>query len=227
MPKPRRTPKTSKTPKTPQPRVRRGRAVLWCIIASDHTLFREALKALLAIKKTLQIGDVPDLISAKYATKILQPDILMVDQRLMRGNARAVLVDIRKLSPKTKILCLADSRSTAPAPRGIDLLPSDQGTIPLMNTLDRLTHGRLPVSGPGAERKARGLLSGISKRELQIITLISQGLRNAEVAKKCSIAVKTVKAHITRIFLRLGVTDRQSLIRTSRELGLLPAEGAK
>jgi DNA-binding NarL/FixJ family response regulator len=201
--------------------------VLWCIIASDNALYREALKALLAIKKTLQIGDVPDLISARYATKILQPDILLVDQRLMRGNARAVLVDMRKQSPKTEIVCLADSRSTAPAPPGTHLLPNDAGLVALMNKLERLTHGRLPVSGAGAERKARGVLSGISQRELQIITLISQGFRNAEVAKKCGIAVKTVKAHITRIFLRLGVPDRQSLIRTSRELGLLPAEGSK
>jgi DNA-binding CsgD family transcriptional regulator len=52
----------------------------------------------------------------------------------------------------------------------------------------------------------------ISKKEREIIVLISQGLRNREIAEKLSISEQTVKAHLSRIFRKTNVTSRSQLV---------------
>ena len=62
---------------------------------------------------------------------------------------------------------------------------------------------------------------GISKREHEVLELMSQGLSNQEIADKLFVSPNTIKTHSSSIFLKLEVTRRTQAIRKARELGLI------
>ena len=63
---------------------------------------------------------------------------------------------------------------------------------------------------------------GITRRELEILDLIAQGLSNREIAEKLFVSENTVKTHCSRVFDKLGAKRRTQAVLLSKELGLLP-----
>jgi len=61
----------------------------------------------------------------------------------------------------------------------------------------------------------------LSPRELEVLTLIDEGLTNAEIAQELTLAPSTVKTHINNIYGKLGVESRTQALKTAREKGLL------
>jgi LuxR family maltose regulon positive regulatory protein len=80
-----------------------------------------------------------------------------------------------------------------------------------------------PSSSPGAPRSAmpQPLVEPLSKRELEILCLIAQGLTNLEIAQQIFISAQTVKVHTRNIYGKLGVNSRQQAVSKARTLGLL------
>ncbi len=65
------------------------------------------------------------------------------------------------------------------------------------------------------------LVEPLSKRELEVLRLIADGLSNQEIAEHLVVGKSTVKTHVNRIFAKLGATSRKQAIARARELGLL------
>jgi len=63
---------------------------------------------------------------------------------------------------------------------------------------------------------------GISKREFEVLQLISQGLSNQEIADKLFVSTNTIKTHSSNLFGKLDARRRTQAIQRARELGLLP-----
>lgn len=94
----------------------------------------------------------------------------------------------------------------------------------LMSVAGRVRDG-IPAGAPPVPRPV--LPSGLTRRESQITDLVARGLANGQVAARLGITAKTVEAHLTRIYRKLGVTCRSSLVRAvSAESAVLAAEGA-
>src|SRR3546814_20922669 len=62
---------------------------------------------------------------------------------------------------------------------------------------------------------------GLTRRELEVAMLLLQGLRQEDVAKRLSLSAKTINTHKSRLFQKLGLADRMSLARLSRQYGLV------
>ena len=85
-----------------------------------------------------------------------------------------------------------------------------------------------PILAPNAprdpfvadERKREDL--GITRRELEILGLIAQGMSNREIAEKLYVSENTVKTHCSRVFDKLGAKRRTQAVQIGKELGLLP-----
>ncbi len=79
-----------------------------------------------------------------------------------------------------------------------------------------------PAGGPFIpdERKREGL--HITRRELEILELIAQGLSNREIAEKLFVSESTVKTHSSRVFDKLGARRRTQAVQLGKEFGLLP-----
>ena len=85
----------------------------------------------------------------------------------------------------------------------------------------------LPTEGTQAKSRHRhaseiqNLIEPLSKRELEILSLMAQGLSNQEIAQQIFISTQTVKVHIRNIYGKLGVSNRLQAISKARVLGLL------
>ena len=70
------------------------------------------------------------------------------------------------------------------------------------------------------EKQREGL--GITRRELEILELIAQGMSNREIAEKLYVSENTVKTHSSRVFSKLGAKRRTQAVQLGKEFGLLP-----
>jgi DNA-binding CsgD family transcriptional regulator len=96
--------------------------------------------------------------------------------------------------------------------------------IRLTGTRQKVVLLEVPLSAPEpsvpAETK-RGDL-GITRRELEVLELIAQGMSNREIAGKLYVSENTVKTHSSRVFDKLGAKRRTQAVQLGKELGLLP-----
>jgi DNA-binding NarL/FixJ family response regulator len=93
-------------------------------------------------------------------------------------------------------------------------------------TAKRQTVASEPTATPSAEpfapnEKKREDL-GITRRELEVLGLIAQGMSNREIAEKLFVSENTIKTHSSRVFDKLGARRRTQAVQLGKELGLLP-----
>lgn len=87
----------------------------------------------------------------------------------------------------------------------------------------RLTRPKIvEVSGPFELDSATLQKLGISKREYEVLELLSQGLSNQEIAEKLFVSVSTVKTHVSNVLAKLDASRRTQAIRRAKELRLIP-----
>ena len=81
---------------------------------------------------------------------------------------------------------------------------------------------RVPAEGPFVPDERRREDLHITRRELEILELIAQGLSNREIAEKLFVSESTVKTHSSRVFDKLGARRRTQAVQLGKEFGLLP-----
>jgi DNA-binding NarL/FixJ family response regulator len=199
------------------------------VIADDHVLFREGLKRILSLEKEiLVVGEAADCDEAIQITARMRPDVLLMDLKMPAGDAIQTLLKIAENSPATKVIILtahsenesvlntAKSRARGYVLKGISV-PTLIQAIKKVNAGQIWVDPELPA-GVDFERIAKRLtdvgppanqtLNGLTKRELEILQLVAEGLSNEEIGKRIFISQKTVKTHLTNIFDKLHVNNR-------------------
>lgn len=81
---------------------------------------------------------------------------------------------------------------------------------------------RVPATGPFSINEQRLKDFGITKRELEILELIAQGMSNREIAEKLFVSENTVKTHSSRLFDKLSAKRRTQAVQIGKEMGLIP-----
>ena len=211
------------------------------MIADDHRLFREGIKALLAVTEDIEIvGEAEDGESALARCQELQPDVILMDINMPGLNGIRATEQILQKQPQTRIVMLTmleDDASIFNAmrmgARGYLLKGADPNEV--LSVIRAVADGQALFGPAIATRlmnyfKELGSKSGstetltlfpeLTERELEILRLIAQGLNNQEIAQKFVLSPKTVRNHITNIFSKLQVADRAQAIVRAREAGL-------
>lgn len=200
------------------------------VIADDHALFREGLKRLLGSDSSFRvIGEACNNRDAVEVVARLRPDILILDLKMPSGNAVDTLRDITARSPATKVLILtafsekesvlgtAQARARGYALKGVStrtlieaLKKVHAGEVwvdpdlPSKAEFEEITKSQSFDLGP----PANDAIQALTKRELEILRLVAEGLSNEEIGRKIFISRKTVKTHIRNIFDKLQVHNR-------------------
>lgn len=200
------------------------------MIADDHALFREGLKRILSLEKDfLVVGEASQGDEVARVAERTKPDVLLLDLKMPRRDAIQILQEVAQKSPATKVLILTayseeeDILDTAKAKaRGYVLKGVSSSTlmkaikevheggiwvdheIPAAHSFDEIARGQLFDH----HRPANESLSSLTKRELEILNLVAEGLTNEEIGKRVFISEKTVKTHLTNIFDKLQVNNR-------------------
>ena len=162
----------------------------------------------------------------------IRPDVLLLDSDLLILNSTADLRVLSRICTETKVIVLVGSISEdfewALLKAGVrgccpnDLKPQDlkqvvltvqQGELWIRRRLTSRLVDELgkTTSKNKAYRSQFGLLNHLTQREFDIALRVSKGESNKQIAQECSITERTVKAHLTEVFQKLGVTDRLNL----------------
>jgi DNA-binding NarL/FixJ family response regulator len=211
------------------------------MIADDHRLFREGIKALLAVTDDLEIvGEAEDGESVIKKCEELQPDVILMDINMPGLNGIRATEQILQRQPQTRIVMLTmleDDASVFNAMRvgakGYLLKGADPQEV--LSVIRAVAEGQA-LFGPAIATRLMNYFKELSTRpalpqidppfaeltdrEMEVLRLISQGLNNQEIAQKLFLSPKTVRNHITNIFSKLQVADRAQAIVRAREAGL-------
>lgn len=210
------------------------------LIADDHTLFREGLRAILVAE--------PDIENAGEASNGLQvvqlaaselPDIILMDIQMPALNGIAATRQILDANPHIGIIVLTmleDDDSVFAAmragARGYVLKGADKAEM--LRAIRAVAAGEA-LFGPSIAKRlmsffqdVRGMkqlappraFPELTEREIEVLDLIARGYNNSEIAEKLYLSPKTVSNHISNIFSKLQVADRAQAIVRARQAGL-------
>lgn len=200
-------------------------------MADANTLLREGLKRILPESKGLTIvGEAANDVETMQVVEELNPDVLLLDLNIPKLQAVPLLLAIKEQNLPTKVLILALVADEAKllncaraGARGYMLKATPPTT--LVEAIREVARGRIWVDRQVSCADAFAILAHranttdevgaqikvvdvLSRRELEILSLIGRGLRNEQIAKKLFISVPTVKAHVAHIFSKLNVNNR-------------------
>jgi DNA-binding NarL/FixJ family response regulator/class 3 adenylate cyclase len=211
------------------------------LIADDHALFREGLRALFAALPDIEVvGEAAEGATAITQVDALRPDVVLMDINMPGVNGIEATRRILSTHPNLGIIMvtmLEDDASVFSAmragARGYVLKGAHHEEI--LQAIRAVAAGQA-VFGPAIATRMMNFFQGLNgaprtgeaaqafpeltEREREVLTLIAQGISNKEIAEKLFISAKTVSNHITNIFSKLQVADRAQAIIRARDAGL-------
>lgn len=211
------------------------------LLAEDHTIVREGLKALLNATADLEVvGEVEDGRAAVDAVARLRPDVVVMDLNMPKLNGVDATREIREKvgAPKVVILSMYDGEEyVRPAIRAgaSGYLLKGSGLSDLVKAIRAVAGGEAffsPAIAMILLRDSRGegpvenkdLADGLTKREREVLTLVGDGKSSPEIAKILGLSVKTIEGHRGRIMAKLECHNVAGLVRHAIRLGLVKAE---
>ena len=198
------------------------------VLVDDHAVLRRGLGSLLAgVDDIVVVGEAGDGDEAIRVARATQPDVIMMDlqmpgtdgvaatRRITQEGLGDVLV-LTSFSDAERIVAALDAGA-------VGYLLKDAEPDDLVEGVRAVHRGESPLH-PRVARQLLGARSGdssvdLSPREREVLGLVRSGLANKQIARRLGITERTVKAHLTSVFGRIGVTDRtQAALWAERHL---------
>lgn len=194
------------------------------IIADDHMMIREGLKQLLELDGTMKViaeaNDGEECLN--LLNKKIHPDILLLDINMPKKNGIEVLEYIKQNKIPVKVLILTVHNEVEYLLKAVDIgidgyLLKDSSYDELKEVIDVVISGNtyiqpslLPALNESMEDYAldKEKIEWLTKRELDVLRLISEGCSNKKISDELTISERTVKNHISHIFRKIDVEDR-------------------
>lgn len=193
------------------------------MIADDHSMVREGIKALLELDGDIKvIEEAVDGNDCLDKLKKVKPDVLLLDINMPNLNGIDVLKNIRSHKMNVKVLVLTVHNEVEYLMKAIDIgvegyILKDSESSELKNAIYEICKGEsyiqpslIPLLNAKRIEKSKDSdkIHELTKRELEVLTLLAVGMYNKEIAEKLDISERTVKNHISNLFKKIGVTDR-------------------
>lgn len=193
------------------------------LIIDDHSMIREGIRQLLELDGDIKVvGEAGD---GKEAIQLIQQtphDVVLLDINMPNVNGLQVLEQIKLKKIETKVLILTIHNEIEYLLKAVDIgvdgyVLKDSESAVLKTAINAVYHGETfiqpsltPLLKENIERNTRKLEvdDSLTRRELQVLELLAEGLYNKEIAEKLFISEKTVKNHVSSIFKKIGVSDR-------------------
>ena len=214
---------------SPEMSPRPTEGVVRVVIVDDHAVLRAGLAQLLTAERDLQVvGSASSGEEAVELVRQLRPDVVLMDlqmpgvdgvnatRRIVAEELGDVLV-LTSYSDAERIVAALDAGATG-------YLLKDAEPEEVLAGIRAVARGESPIN----PRAARELLGArrtaapavdLTPRESEVLALVRQGLANKQIARRLGISERTVKAHLTSTFQRIGVADRtQAALWAERHL---------
>jgi DNA-binding NarL/FixJ family response regulator len=209
------------------------------VIAEDHTILREGLRALLTSEADFEVvGEADDGRSAIQTVENLKPDLALMDLSMPKMDGMDAIREIKKRCPGTKVLALTVHRTEeyilATLRAGADgYVLKDATHAELLMAIKSVLMGKRYLSPGASEKVIEGYLDGrktlrshspwdtLTQREREVLKLIAEGYKNREIADYLYISVKTVEKHRANLMKKLDLHSTSALTALAMEKGLV------
>jgi len=209
------------------------------LIAEDHTILREGIRALLsADPDCVIVGEASDGRQAIQRSQELQPHVVLMDLSMPSINGTEAIRAIKQRNPGIKVIALTMHKSEeyvrAALEAGVDgYILKDDSQRELFAALASAQRGDIYLSSGICGKVVSGYLSRpkeaqntcswdqLSTRERQILKLIAEGNKNREIADYLSISLKTVEKHRTNLMKKLDLHCVSALTAYAMSSGLI------
>ena len=204
-------------------------------LIDDHALVRTGMKMILAGELDIEVvGEAENGEDALPQIRKLKPDVVLCDlhlpglsgleitERITRSDlkARVIIVSVLEDGPLPKRLLEAGASGyIGKAGDAGELLRAVRDVARGKRYLGNNVAQNMALSNVGSGNGSP--FDDLSPRELEVAMLLSQGLRQEDIAKRLSLSAKTVNTHKTRLFQKVGIQDSISLARLAAQYGLL------
>ncbi|MGH8738135.1 MAG: response regulator [Burkholderiales bacterium] len=209
------------------------------LLADDHAVVRDGLRALLQAQQDIEVvGDAANGREALRRTKQLQPDVVVMDIAMPELNGIEATQLMHDACPSTRVLILSMHSSTEHIFRALQAgargyLLKDSAGSEVVDAV-RAVHEGLRYLGRRitatvvddyiAERRQTSPLESLSRRERQILQLVAEGNTSAQIAAALFLSPKTVDTYRSRMMRKLDIADLPSLVKFAIQHGLTQLE---
>jgi len=207
------------------------------LIADDHAILREGVRALLALTEDIEVvGEARDGREAVDLAGTLDPDVVLMDIAMPGLGGLEAALEMRKLGLRARVLVLSQYEDREYVRRLLKagvagyVLKKSAGSE-LANAVRAAHRGGLVLdpevaraamedTGPKAPAEADPYET-LTDREKQVLKLVAEGLANKEVAGALGISVKTAMTHREHVMEKLGLHNRTELVRFALKKGVI------
>jgi NarL family two-component system response regulator LiaR len=196
------------------------------LIADDHAIVREGLRALIATEPGLElVAEASDGVEAVSKVHALKPDVVLLDMMMPRKDGLGAIEEIMKDQPNARILVLtsfAEDDKVFPAIKAgaLGYLLKDSSPQELLQAIRNVHHGEASLHPTIARKLIRELnqppslpptTDPLTEREVEVLRLVAQGLSNDDIAEKLVVSERTVRTHVSHILDKLHLANRTQM----------------
>lgn len=206
------------------------RATSVALIEDQQVLAGAIQRSLGTLADLRVVGCAPSLAEGVALVRDAQPDVLVTDYRLGDGDVPSRLGEMLAESPATRVLVFTgwpdeNSFLEAMAAGASGFLDKAGPFEEFIDAIRRVANGDVVVAPrflPALTRRATSAdVTALSRRELEVLQLLSDGLSTSEVAERLILSVNTVRNHITHVLTKLGVRSRLEAVNVGVRRGLI------
>ncbi|WP_217145651.1 response regulator transcription factor [Streptomyces sp. AC627_RSS907] len=201
------------------------------LLVDDHPVVRAGIRAMLHDQPGLTIvGEAVSAAAALTTARDLRPDVVLMDLRLPDGDGVGATAAILAELPATRVVILTTYETDGDILRAVEAgavgyLLKDTSPTDLARSVRAAARGETVLSPTVAAKLLhqvrRPRPETLSRREIDVLRLVAEGLTNAAIGRALFITEATVKTYVVRIFTKLGVSDRTAAVMAAVQAGLL------
>jgi DNA-binding NarL/FixJ family response regulator len=207
------------------------------VLVDDHPIVLQGLQHLFARQEDLEVvACCGSVAAAVEAARVHRPDVVVTDLRMPRATGLDLIAALKEAHPACRAVLLTASITqeevVEAVKRGVSgLVLKESPPEQLLECVRRVARGEQWLDPDTVTRaltdvvdreRARGELSAaLTARELEIVQMVAQGLRNRSIGERMSITESTVKVHLHNIYQKLGVEGRLELVLVAQQKGIV------
>jgi two-component system nitrate/nitrite response regulator NarL len=203
-------------------------------IAEDHPLYLRGLSDAITIRPELAlVGQAADGRSALEQIRELEPDVAILDLKMPQLDGLQIVHAVARDGLRTRVLLLSaftdgDLVHRALTNGAAGFLSKESSAREIVDAVAIAARGQVALA-PEAQSALAGALRArassdaprLTRRELEILRLLADGLSAGEIADRLLLKVTTVKTHVRNLYEKLGVSDRAEAVARAMRVGLL------
>ncbi|HEX8680991.1 MAG TPA: response regulator transcription factor [Ardenticatenaceae bacterium] len=209
------------------------------LITDDHAIVRDGLRLILeTTEHIVVVGEAADGKQALRLASEVKPDVILMDLRMPEMDGLTAIQHLREEQPDSAIIILTTYNEDEMMLRGLQAgargyLLKDTQRETLIATIEAAARGETLLKPEilqrvlayqqraGQRHSAPSDAMPLTDRELEVLRAVAEGQQNKEIARRLDISERTVKAHLTSVYNKLGVDSRAAAIAQAAQAGWL------